>query len=95
MAVLDIAVPRCVRSFGMRSCFVVPAVWCLSVWQSIGSPAAFNLVEMGPGKGTLMRDILKATKVVLLKIVDNIRVIDKLWRLFVYAFAKWFTPTLF
>ena len=56
----------CLLSSNLYTC-MLPAVWCLSVWQSIGSPPAFNLVEMGPGKGTLMRDILKATKVCFLR----------------------------
>jgi hypothetical protein len=51
----------CVRGLVYKTLF--SAVWCVSVWTSIGCPPAFNLVEMGPGKGTLMRDVLKATKV--------------------------------
>ncbi|XP_013099165.2 protein arginine methyltransferase NDUFAF7 homolog, mitochondrial isoform X1 [Stomoxys calcitrans] len=34
------------------------AVWILSEWQKMGSPK-FQLVELGPGRGTLMRDVLK------------------------------------
>ena len=34
-------------------------IWCVSVWMSLGKPKKVNLVEMGPGKGTLMKDILK------------------------------------
>merc|ERR1719502_1069521 len=34
------------------------AIWCISVWEKMGSPEKVNLVEMGPGKGTLMTDIL-------------------------------------
>ncbi|PCH46775.1 MAG: methyltransferase [Hyphomicrobiales bacterium] len=37
-------------------------VWCLQMWQYLGSPKAFNLVEIGPGRGTLMHDLLRATK---------------------------------
>ncbi|CAM9572551.1 unnamed protein product [Phaeothamnion confervicola] len=36
-------------------------VWCVAVWESMGRPAQFELVEMGPGKGTLMQDLLRAT----------------------------------
>ncbi len=35
-------------------------LWCVVAWQQMGSPAAFNLVEIGPGRGTLMRDALRA-----------------------------------
>jgi NADH dehydrogenase [ubiquinone] 1 alpha subcomplex assembly factor 7 len=35
-------------------------LWCAVVWQSMGSPAPLRLVELGPGRGTLMRDILRA-----------------------------------
>ena len=38
------------------------AVWCVSVWRAMGSPAQINLVEMGPGKGTLMKDILHTAR---------------------------------
>ncbi len=35
-------------------------VWCMEVWQKLGSPKQFNLVELGPGHGTLMDDLLRA-----------------------------------
>jgi NADH dehydrogenase [ubiquinone] 1 alpha subcomplex assembly factor 7 len=38
-------------------------VWCAAAWDAMGKPAHFNLVELGPGRGTLMADILKAAKV--------------------------------
>lgn len=37
----------------------VIAVWLLSAWKSLGSPKNVSLVELGPGKGTLMKDILR------------------------------------
>jgi NADH dehydrogenase [ubiquinone] 1 alpha subcomplex assembly factor 7 len=37
-------------------------VWCISAWAAIGQPAHFNLVELGPGRGTLMRDLLRAAR---------------------------------
>lgn len=37
-------------------------VWLASVWQSMGSPSSFNLIELGPGRGTLMADALRAVK---------------------------------
>lgn len=36
--------------------------WLASVWQSMGAPQSFHLVEMGPGRGTLMNDALRAVK---------------------------------
>ena len=35
-------------------------LWSAVVWQQMGSPARVNLVELGPGRGTLMRDALRA-----------------------------------
>ncbi len=37
-------------------------IWCVNTWKLNGSPKKFNLVELGPGKGTLMKDLLRATK---------------------------------
>src|SRR6478736_1348206 len=31
-------------------------LWSAVVWQQMGSPERLNLVELGPGRGTLMRD---------------------------------------
>jgi NADH dehydrogenase [ubiquinone] 1 alpha subcomplex assembly factor 7 len=39
-------------------------LWCAAVWQSMGRPTAFNLVEIGPGRGTLLQDVLRATRLV-------------------------------
>lgn len=35
-------------------------LWSAVVWQSMGAPAKFNLIELGPGRGTLMADALRA-----------------------------------
>lgn len=37
-------------------------VWAAHEWQQMGAPNAFNLVEIGPGRGTLMADALRATQ---------------------------------
>lgn len=35
------------------------ALWAANVWQAMGSPAAIRLIELGPGRGTLMADLLR------------------------------------
>jgi SAM-dependent MidA family methyltransferase len=35
-------------------------LWCAVVWSSMGRPSRINLVELGPGRGTLMADALRA-----------------------------------
>lgn len=35
------------------------ALWAANVWQAMGSPAAIRLIELGPGRGTLMADMLR------------------------------------
>ena len=37
-------------------------VWAASAWDLMGRPKAFRLVEMGPGDGTLMSDVLRAAR---------------------------------
>jgi NADH dehydrogenase [ubiquinone] 1 alpha subcomplex assembly factor 7 len=39
-------------------------LWAASVWQAMGAPARVALVELGPGRGTLMADALRAARVV-------------------------------
>jgi NADH dehydrogenase [ubiquinone] 1 alpha subcomplex assembly factor 7 len=39
-------------------------LWAAAVWQLMGSPARVALVELGPGRGTLMADALRAARVV-------------------------------
>ncbi|MBB5519998.1 class I SAM-dependent methyltransferase [Amphiplicatus metriothermophilus] len=38
-------------------------LWLVQSWLDIGQPATFNLVELGPGRGVLMVDILRAASV--------------------------------
>ncbi len=37
-------------------------MWSASVWESLGRPSLFRWVEMGPGRGTLMADAIRATR---------------------------------
>jgi len=34
-------------------------IWAVERWEELGRPDSFNLVELGPGKGTLMSDLLR------------------------------------
>jgi SAM-dependent MidA family methyltransferase len=36
------------------------AVWLLAVWRALGKPLPTTLAEIGPGRGTLMKDMLRA-----------------------------------
>jgi NADH dehydrogenase [ubiquinone] 1 alpha subcomplex assembly factor 7 len=36
--------------------------WCAMVWETMGRPAPVRLVELGPGRGTLMADALRGTR---------------------------------
>jgi NADH dehydrogenase [ubiquinone] 1 alpha subcomplex assembly factor 7 len=39
-------------------------VWMATVWRQMGAPENFRIIELGPGRGTLMDDALRATKTV-------------------------------
>ena len=63
------------------------AVWCISFWENIGKPKKILLVELGPGNGSLCKDILKTFKqfnefyksleINLLEISDKLKKIQK------------------
>lgn len=42
----------------------VIGLWIIDQWQKIGSPSKFTLLELGPGTGTMMRDVLRSIKLV-------------------------------
>lgn len=54
-----ITAPEISQAFGE-----IIGLWCAVVWQQMGSPPRLNLVELGPGRGTLMRDALRAVRIV-------------------------------
>ncbi len=39
-------------------------LWMAAVWRQMGEPEDLRIVELGPGRGTLMHDALRAAKVV-------------------------------
>jgi len=38
----------------------VLGLWCAIAWDQMGQPSNINLVEIGPGRGTLMHDMVRA-----------------------------------
>ena len=36
--------------------------WAAALWEQMGAPHALHLLELGPGRGTLMADALRATR---------------------------------
>ena len=38
------------------------AIWCISIWEKLGRPKNIKLIELGPGNGTLMKDVLKVIR---------------------------------
>ena len=63
------------------------AIWCVAFWEHIGKPKKFLLVELGPGDGTLCKDLLRTFKqfknfydsleINLLEISDKMKIIQK------------------
>src|SRR5271154_821422 len=39
-------------------------LWAAEVWAAMGSPDPVRLIELGPGRGTLMSDALRAARIV-------------------------------
>jgi NADH dehydrogenase [ubiquinone] 1 alpha subcomplex assembly factor 7 len=39
-------------------------LWAAEVWHALGAPTELHLIELGPGRGTLMADVLRAARVV-------------------------------
>src|SRR5580658_6312449 len=39
-------------------------LWMAAVWQQMGAPENVRIIELGPGRGTLLQDALRAAKVV-------------------------------
>jgi NADH dehydrogenase [ubiquinone] 1 alpha subcomplex assembly factor 7 len=39
-------------------------LWMTAVWKQMGAPPKIRIIELGPGRGTLMKDALRAAQVV-------------------------------
>ena len=40
----------------------IVGLWCVDAWERLGRPAVVRLVELGPGRGVLMADALRAAR---------------------------------
>ena len=49
-------------------------LWAVECWTQMGRPAPFRLIEMGPGDGTLMSDMLRAAR-----LAPDFRAAAELW----------------
>jgi SAM-dependent MidA family methyltransferase len=38
-------------------------IWCVAAYEALGRPPRLSLIELGPGRGTLMADLLRAGRV--------------------------------
>lgn len=38
-------------------------IWAVAVWEMMGGPVPFVLTELGPGRGTMMADMLRAARI--------------------------------
>ena len=50
-------------------------LWCAQVWHDQGKPEAPQLVELGPGRGTLMADALRAAEAWCRNSCDGLEVV--------------------
>jgi len=63
------------------------AIWCVAFWEHIGKPRKILLVELGPGDGSLCKDLLKtfgqfknfynSLEINLLEISDKLKTIQR------------------
>ena len=63
------------------------AIWCVSFWENVGKPSKILLVELGPGDGSLCKNLLKTFKqfenfynsleINLLETSDKLKIIQK------------------
>lgn len=52
-------------------------IWAMMTWQQLGSPESINLIELGPGRGTMMADALRSiAKVPAFSKALNVHLVD-------------------
>jgi len=39
-------------------------IWAITAWEKLGKPKEFAIIELGAGRGTLMKDLLRAVKII-------------------------------
>jgi len=59
--------PEITQAFGE-----IIGLWCLTAWQNAGCPDKTIFIELGPGRGTLMVDILRTVKKISPKFMESI-----------------------
>ena len=58
------------RAIGQRGDFITSpeisqmfgelvGVWLVAMWEKLGSPSDFRLIELGPGTGSMLSDVLR------------------------------------
>ena len=52
-------------------------LWSIDCWEKMGQPKKFNLVELGPGSGILMKDFLRVIKL-------NSKFVEKCNKIFLF-----------
>lgn len=61
--------PEISQMFGESIC-----IWIVHEWKKMGQVQPLNLVELGPGHGTLMFDVLKTMKALVPKDMEHVKV---------------------